>query len=661
MTRTVVAVFMALLAGVGVDASPTSWARPYLDRPIPEGGVIGPDDPWVVLHDELEVEPGASGGIAVTHRAVWAPRGAGGRALTLRFPYDAVEDELLDPAIWIVGGARRTAVKIPRSSTDTAVIESGVHVGSGRSLVVTTRPVAPGERVIVSWTRIGFRDDGAEGRIWLLGPAPILELVARSAPGIEMLWIRPNGTESPGVQTGDFRTSDLPAVGRVYPDGDPSLPDPASALPHVIVRRTDAGPWQWSAIAARAAGWYDETPGDDDARILNEVVADTIGDATDPGERATRLAAFVQALRYRAESWGTGAHKPESPAETLRTGVGDCKAKSRLLRELLRRAGIESVPLYAWSGGRFADPPPVPSALWFDHVVLAVRLAGAEGAPAALTEGPGAGWLLFDPTYRLTPFGAAPPHLEGSTALWLSRSGGTPFRIATVSPGVDASSVALAASIRDDGSLDLDLDVEGHSALLLHLTGTGAARSGAAILADEVEALLRPAVPDIAVESARWRELGEADARVTVGLGVRARVAGSLVPLGGERLGLAAPPALVRTALDVPAASGSLPAGDTDLDPVWSLLGCGQPLHLRERAELLLSLPDGWRVVGGPQWEASGPSWRISSTLAGSRWSVELELQRGRFEQDVCDRRDRDLATLARLLRQPLIVERAGR
>lgn len=655
MSRAVVALGLFLLTGGGGAASPTDWAQPYLTRPIPDAGVVGAGDSWVLLYREIAVEATAAGGFSCTTRQVLAHRGPSPRPLVLRFPYDAVVDQLVDPAVWIVKDRRRKAVKLARSSTDEAILGPGLPVHSRRVLKVTTRPITIDERVIVSWTRITSSVELGEWRHWLLDDLPALEWVAHAGIGVEIIRVQPKRDGTSTLLPGGFRLESLPALERVYPKEGRRLPDPASVLPYVIVRRVDGGPWQWDSIASRVAGWFAGPIDNDEVAALRQIVSEKIPEPFNRLELASRLAAFVQDLRYRGESWGEGAFRPAAPSETLRTGTGDCKGKTRLLMALLAQAGIESVPVLCSSGRRYSDPPPLPSALPFDHVVLAVRVSGGEELPGALTDGPGAGWVLFDPTDRLSPFGQSPPHLEGSSALWLVPEGGGLFRIATRTPAIAEASAALSVTADANGALEFDLDLEGRAALLVSLMESGAARSSQMILTEEIETLLRGTVAGIRVESAQWREPGASPEHHAVGLKIRGRVENSLTPLGRGRSTLAAPVALLRQALGFPEPDPP-PREDTTLDPIWRRSECSQPISAATRGEIRIALPEGWRIAPGGSLTSREAPWRIAASSDGATRSFVAALPRGRFDEKTCIQRNEDLSALARILRQPLLV-----
>jgi transglutaminase-like putative cysteine protease len=162
--------------------------------------------------------------------------------------------------------------------------------------------------------------------------------------------------------------------------------------------------WNWNSLPGVAAdedapSWYVQHPAIQFSQFPNwgEVVRTTLPlfsfDARDPElaavseqlksraetESARALAAvrFVQErVRYTGLELGSGAFRPRSPAEVLRTRYGDCKDKALLAVALLRAMGIDAAPALVstrWEGHLDEQ---LPSPGDFDHAIVRLRLAG---------------------------------------------------------------------------------------------------------------------------------------------------------------------------------------------------------------------------------------------------------------------------------------------
>ena len=102
-------------------------------------------------------------------------------------------------------------------------------------------------------------------------------------------------------------------------------------------------------------------------RELMASSADTLG-------RIQALTQYVQRdIRYVAIEIGIGGYQPHYAGEVFSNLYGDCKDKVTLLSTMLCEAGIESYYVLIHSERGFVAPE-YPTALTFNHVILAIRL-----------------------------------------------------------------------------------------------------------------------------------------------------------------------------------------------------------------------------------------------------------------------------------------------
>jgi transglutaminase-like putative cysteine protease len=85
-------------------------------------------------------------------------------------------------------------------------------------------------------------------------------------------------------------------------------------------------------------------------------------------------------VRYTGVEFGAARLIPEFPAETLRRKFGDCKDKSALLVAALRASGIEAYLALLAAGDEQDVSPELPGLGMFDHAIVYLPGAGAEGA-----------------------------------------------------------------------------------------------------------------------------------------------------------------------------------------------------------------------------------------------------------------------------------------
>jgi tetratricopeptide (TPR) repeat protein/transglutaminase-like putative cysteine protease len=148
--------------------------------------------------------------------------------------------------------------------------------------------------------------------------------------------------------------------------------------------------------------WFSLAPPEADAAVRAKA-AELVAGRTDPLDKLRALHGFVaREIRYLALPLGLGRYQARSPADVLRSGLGDCKDKSRLLASLALAAGLEVEPVLLNASGR-GFTAEVPSPLQFDHVVERARVGGHE--------------VWMDATSEMTPMGRLPRGARGRNAL----------------------------------------------------------------------------------------------------------------------------------------------------------------------------------------------------------------------------------------------------
>jgi uncharacterized protein DUF3857/transglutaminase superfamily protein len=155
-------------------------------------------------------------------------------------------------------------------------------------------------------------------------------------------------------------------------------------------------------------------------------VHELVSSATDPMERIRRLASYVQhGIRYVAIEIGIGGYQPHAATDVMAGGYGDCKDKATLLNAMLKEAGVDSYYVLINSQRDFIDTG-FPSALGFNHVILAIRLPQEllVSEPFPIIHETLGSLLFFDPTDDSTPFGYLPPSLQSNYGLLVTDTGG---------------------------------------------------------------------------------------------------------------------------------------------------------------------------------------------------------------------------------------------
>jgi tetratricopeptide (TPR) repeat protein len=176
----------------------------------------------------------------------------------------------------------------------------------------------------------------------------------------------------------------------------------------------------WQSVAA---AYRDMTEGrirNDDARpLLSGLKSPARGEASRGdaarveaarGDASNYIARIVERLhrevRYTGVEFGAARLVPEYPAETLRRRFGDCKDKSTLLVAALRASGIDAYLALLSAGDDQDVSPELPGMGMFDHAIVFVPGAGADGAD-----------LWIDATAEYSRVGTLPAPDAGRLAL----------------------------------------------------------------------------------------------------------------------------------------------------------------------------------------------------------------------------------------------------
>ncbi len=652
-----------LLAAGPIHAGSPEWAKPFLANPVPEGGYISEKDKWVSLRTEIQVAVSDDGHLVRTFRQVLAPTGDEARELTVALEYDSEEQDLVEPSLWVPGAFGYKPVKMQKASVDIPDLDLEM-LQSGRSRFITTKEIEPGERAILTWQVVDKRAFPGEDIIWPFGVYPCARLsfrveAAAGSASPQVFYVEPGSSVAPRAIEGEHVLESLPASRHLIRGGDPWLPTPLTALPFFLVRASPVGEKGWPALSTRVAGLFEESLASDTERGWITMAKQLTAGAATAEEKTALLAGFVQSLTYRNVQWGIGAYKPESPSESLRSGSADCKGKALLLQAFLADAGVESVPVLCRIGPNYQEEPAMPTVRAFNHVVLAIRQPGTGARPATMSEGPGAGWLLFDPTDPVSTLGQPPQNLEGSHALWLDARAGDLFEVHTSEPGRRLVHADLDVDLSSEESASFRLTVGGQSSIAAGLSAGKLHQEDKERFRSRLQQILAAAAPGVIVEEAVFHppdHLAGAPPRVVL----RGRIPSSLQPLGGDMFTLASPSALISLALDIPAlAARQAPEAEAEkvvIPPEWKPERCCQASAASLGAKIHVTLPEGWSVQAGPRIPPLDAPWLKAQVGADPDWTIEIEVRRGRFPPDSADRRKEDLARLSSLFRQPFII-----
>jgi len=176
---------------------------------------------------------------------------------------------------------------------------------------------------------------------------------------------------------------------------------------------------------------------------------------TDFYDKTEAIADFMQKqIRYFVVEMGVGGWQPHYAADIFRGKYGDCKDKATLLSAMLSTVGIHSDLLMVDSRRGVIDPN-APS-IRGNHMIAAIEIPKGYNSPrlhSVVTAANGKRYLIFDPTWELTPFGQIEDNLQGSYALLVDGADSQVIQIPVLSPDLNTIQRSATLTLAADGSL----------------------------------------------------------------------------------------------------------------------------------------------------------------------------------------------------------------
>jgi len=173
---------------------------------------------------------------------------------------------------------------------------------------------------------------------------------------------------------------------------------------------------------------------------------------TDFYEKAEAIGEFVQQkIRYFVIEMGVGGYQPHPAEEIFRGRYGDCKDKATLLSAMLSSVGIHSALMMVDSQRGVVDPD-APS-IWGNHMIAAIEVPKGYESPklhSLVTAKTGKRYLIFDPTWYLTPFGQLEDNLQGSYGILMEGKDSQVIELPVMDPTLN--------TIRRTGKFELSAD-----------------------------------------------------------------------------------------------------------------------------------------------------------------------------------------------------------
>ena len=184
--------------------------------------------------------------------------------------------------------------------------------------------------------------------------------------------------------------------------------------------------------------------------------AELIAGKADFYDKAEAIGEFVQRqIRYFVVEMGVGGFQPHPADQIFRSGYGDCKDKATLLSAMLSSAGIHSALVMVDTERGIVDPD-APSIVG-DHMIAAIEIPQGYQSPklrSVVTANSGKRYLIFDPTWRETPFGQLENNLQGSYGVLIEGAASQIIRFPVLSPELNRVQRSGTFTLSSDGSLE---------------------------------------------------------------------------------------------------------------------------------------------------------------------------------------------------------------
>jgi hypothetical protein len=203
--------------------------------------------------------------------------------------------------------------------------------------------------------------------------------------------------------------------------------------------------------------WYDSLSHD---RMVAtpEIMAKTqelIAGKTDFYDQAEAIGEFVQKkIRYFVVEIGIGGNQPHPAGEIFRGRYGDCKDKATLLATMLASAGLHGALVMVDTERGVVDPAD-PSIVG-NHMIAAIEIPkGYESTKlhSVVTANTGKRYLIFDPTWDLTPFGQLEDNLQGSYGVLMAGDQSQVIQLPVMNPELNTIRRTASFQLNGDGTL----------------------------------------------------------------------------------------------------------------------------------------------------------------------------------------------------------------
>lgn len=203
--------------------------------------------------------------------------------------------------------------------------------------------------------------------------------------------------------------------------------------------------------------WYDALAHDRLAASpeIAAKAAELTAGKTDFYDKTEAIGEFVQKkIRYFVVEMGIGGYQPHPAQDIFHGRYGDCKDKATLLSAMLSSVGVHSALLMVDTHRGVIDPN-APSIVG-NHMIGAIEIPAGYESPklrSVVTAQTGKRYLIFDPTWELTPFGQLEANLQGSYGVLMEGAASQVILLPVLDPGLNRVERTGSFQLATNGTL----------------------------------------------------------------------------------------------------------------------------------------------------------------------------------------------------------------
>jgi len=188
---------------------------------------------------------------------------------------------------------------------------------------------------------------------------------------------------------------------------------------------------------------------------ISAKAAELTAGKTDFYDKAEAIGDFVQQkIRYFVVEMGIGGYQTHPVEDIFHGRYGDCKDKAALLAAMLSSVGIHSTMVMVDSERGVVDPED-PSIVG-NHMIGAIEIPKGYESPklhSVVTAKSGRRYLIFDPTWELTPFGQLEDNLQGSFGVLVEGDASQIIELPLMDPKLNTIRRSASFELSADGTL----------------------------------------------------------------------------------------------------------------------------------------------------------------------------------------------------------------